>query len=135
MTSYGTTPDEVLATVEAQAEAAVERMHRASAFRESLDSVRGHGRCGATTAVVDASGLLVSVDFAGEARAGGTAAKTELMAAVYAAQRDVHDQVTTRARETWGVGDPMVDRLDAELSARFSGAGLVPESPTGGRAQ
>lgn len=87
--------DQLIATLEAQTLSTIDKLHRATGQRESRDTLvalRGHGTAGHASAVVDAGGLLVSVEFGPHVQqATPEQLASEVMEAVHAAQLDVAD--------------------------------------------
>jgi DNA-binding protein YbaB len=121
MSEYGGSAAEVTATIEAQVQASVDKAHKAYAFREEVDLLRGRGHQGSTRVTVDATGLLLAVEFDDRVRdRTPEALAAEVMGAVRAAQRDVAAVVSARTREVWGNDDPVTHQMDAELDKRFA---------------
>ncbi|WP_110183106.1 YbaB/EbfC family nucleoid-associated protein [Nocardioides solisilvae] len=123
MTTRGTRAADVIATIEAQTEAAIARLRQASALREELGAVRGTGSCEGVTVTVSSTGVLLDVDL-GPGLVGGVDLRRRLLTAHRAAQRDVADRVGDRTRATWGADDPVVLRTEHE-TARRTGPRLV----------
>ncbi len=115
----------MIATIEAQTESAIARLHRASAFRDELGSVRGTGTVDGVTVTVSASGTLLDVDFTGAGLVGGQELRRRVLAAHRSAQRDVADRIGDRARSTWG-DDPVVARIETAVTRR-TGPRAVPD--------
>lgn len=121
MTDYGASAAEVTATIEAQVQASVDKAHKANAFREEVDLLRGRGTSGSTSVTVDPTGLLLAIGFdqrVGERSPEALAA--EVMDAVRVAQHEVADLVSARTREVWGDDDSVTRHMDEELAKRFA---------------
>ncbi len=121
MSDYGGSAAEVTATIEAQVQAAVDKAHKANAFREEVDLLRGRGSSGSTAVTVDPTGLLLDIRF--DDRVGDRtpeALAAEVMAALRVAQREVAETVSARTREVWGDDDPVARHMDDELAKRFA---------------
>lgn len=121
MSDYGASAAEVSATIEAQVQASVDKAHKANAFREEIDLLRGRGSSGATTVTVDPTGLLLDIRF--DDRVGDRtpdALAAEVKDALRAAQREVAEVVSARTREVWGDNDPVARHMDEELAKRFA---------------
>jgi hypothetical protein len=121
MSDYGGSAAEVTATIEAQVQASVDKAHKAYAFREEVDLLRGRGAVGSTRATVDATGLLLAIEFDDRVHdLTPEALSAEVMAAVRVAQGEVAGQVAARTREVWGDNDPVTRQMDQELEKRFA---------------
>jgi len=92
MSTQGARAADVIATIEAQTEAAIARLRQVSALREELGAVRGTGSCDGVTVTVNASGVLLDADFGRAGLQGGAELRRRLLAAHRAAQRDVAAQ-------------------------------------------
>jgi DNA-binding protein YbaB len=123
----GTLPDYSSAdaareTIARQTEEAVERARRATAWRQEIDALRGHGSAdrGAVTATVEVSGMLVDLEVTDSAaQRGGRAVGALVVEAVKAAQRDVGRKVMEASEQEWGAESSTTDRMRAEVTGRF----------------
>ena len=121
MSDYGASAAEVTATIEAQVQASVDKAHKANAFREEVDLLRGRGTSGSTSVTVDPTGLLLAIGF--DDRVGDRtpdALAAEVMDAIRVAHREVAELVSARTREAWGDNDPVTRHMDEELAKRFA---------------
>lgn len=112
--------DEALARVDADISSAADRARAATAFRQSLEALRGHGRARGVTVTVDSAGGLHDLELP-RSFDERTAAelRDDILAAVRVAQQDVVDAIRSRTRTTFGAGSAVAERVDAELAARF----------------
>jgi hypothetical protein len=125
MTTPGGRAADVIAAIEAQTEATLAKLRRASSLREEVGAARGTGTCDGVTVTVNAAGVLLDVDFGHAGPQGALELRRRLLAAHRAAQRDVAATVGERARTVGGAEDPVVARLEADLALR-AGPRLVP---------
>ena len=112
--------DDALARIDRDIEAAAERARQASAFRAALEQLRGHATLHGVQATVDGGGLLADIEFHRDlAEVSSADLRTDVLAAVRAAQQDVAEQIRERARHTYGGNTPTTRHLDDELRSRF----------------
>lgn len=98
----------------------MEKAHKAYAFREEIDGLRGRGRRGSTSVTVDATGLLLAVTFDDDvSRLSPKALAAEVLGAVQAAQHDVAEAVSRHTRAVWGNDDAVTMQMEKELAKRF----------------
>lgn len=120
MSKTYTSAEDVMATINAQTEQALEAMERAEEYRRATQLLRGRGASGGVVVEVDAQGVLVDIEFTGPASVTPPA---ELARAVTAAYRAALDQVLHRlvleTREAWGDSETTQVVVE-DLHARFA---------------
>ena len=110
----------------------VQRLHRATAWRTATAELTGQGRGRDVVAVVDARGVLRSLDVPDVACTGdGARLADDIVRAVTAAREDVAAQLTRSGRATFGEDAPEVSAIDAAATAR-SRAPIVGSGETDG---
>lgn len=112
--------EDALTRIDRDIEAAAERARQASSFRAALEQLRGHATVHGVQATVDGGGLLADIEFhcdLAEVTPGDL--RSDVLAAMRAAQQDVAEQIRERARHTYGDSTPTTRHLDEELRARF----------------
>ena len=132
----GTIPDYSSAdaareTIARQTQEAVEKARRATAWRQEIDALRGHGTAdrGAVSATVEVSGMLVDLEVSDQAaQRGGREVAALVVEAVKAAQRDVGRKVMEASEQEWGAESSTTDRMRAEVTGRF-GSLEDPDAP------
>lgn len=115
------------ARIDADIAGAQRRLVEARAFRTELDQLRGRAssRDRSVTVTVDATGLVLGIEFA-DPLPPARDLRQVVLDTIRAAQRDVAATVSTTARDRFGESSPLVARLDDELSTRFA-----PRDPDG----
>lgn len=119
------TTDDVLARLDAQAQAATEQMLRAQEFQSAVGAVRGRGSAPGVEAEADAVGVLRVLRFTATASPPGDALARAVMSALRAAQADALGQVESHAQRVWGSNDPLAARIVAEAADRLGLADVV----------
>ena len=112
--------EDVMATINAQADEAIAAMERAQEYRRATDLIRCRGTREGVEVEVNAQGFLVGVEFTGSAR---TNAPRDLAQALMGAYGKALDQVLHRlvleTREAWGETET-AEAVVEDLRERFS---------------
>lgn len=111
--------DEALRRIDDDVQAAQERAARATAFRQTLDTLRGNATVHGVSVSIDSAGGLRDVGFPTHVDRSGDELRDDLLSAVRQAQQQVADTVRSEAGRAFGRDSDVGRRLDDELRQRF----------------
>lgn len=123
MTDAPRSAAESLARIETDIAGAQERARVATAFRITLDEVRGRATSHGVAVTVDSAGGLRDVTIPDDFdRRSATQLRDDILEAVRAAQQDVAQTVRREAARSFGADSPVSRHLESELEQRFGPA-------------
>lgn len=119
--------EDVMATINAETEQALEAMERAQEYRRATQLLRGRGASRGVVVEVDAQGVLVDIEFTGSASVAHPAELARTVTTAYRAALDqVLERLTWETREAWGDSETTQVVVE-DLHARFAPRGVEAE--------